>query len=530
MGTYNRLAFLGDTYLELIGVFDAGAGALVAGVRRGQRRAGAPRGARRGPRDVRARHRRRRRRRGAAARGRVADRRRRSPGSRRRPDGEVVRWASRLPGRSGPSGRRSSSSTSCAGAEWGPEARAARAAFRHPVRRARAARRRWSCRSADAGAVAREYGTVLGIAFTEGWRATVGASSWRCARASGAGRDAAREPGTEPLEVTRFGVLWRRMPGGGTESRWATGPAPRARPSPPGVSRRSRRLAGCRQLVPRTPERSLRDASARRPLPSAHARRPRHHPRAPPPAAACPAFLARPDASPGTDPDAPRRRSSSSTRRWASTTTSGGSRRGSPTAATSRSPRTSWVPASSRCCIARFFQGIGRVGTGRPYREMAAFQDWLARQPYVDARAHRHGGLLRGRRLHDAVRGPRRAARCGRSRRSTARCPGDESIIPDLCPTVASYGGRDRVFGALGPTLEAALDDAGHPQRREDLPGRRSLVHEPARRAARAPRAAPPMHDAFDEAASTDAWARVLAFFGEHLAGGPAAPPDRAAA
>ena len=29
-----------------------------------------------------------------------------------------------------------------------------------------------------------------------------------------------------------------------------------------------------------------------------------------------------------------------------------------------------------------------------------------------------------------------------------------------------------------------------------------------------------PMHAGFNEAASTDAWARVLAFFGEHLAAG----------
>jgi dienelactone hydrolase len=29
-----------------------------------------------------------------------------------------------------------------------------------------------------------------------------------------------------------------------------------------------------------------------------------------------------------------------------------------------------------------------------------------------------------------------------------------------------------------------------------------------------------PMHAGFDEAASSDAWARVLTFFGEHLAAG----------
>ena len=43
-------------------------------------------------------------------------------------------------------------------------------------------------------------------------------------------------------------------------------------------------------------------------------------------------------------------------------------------------PGAGWKPL----CIARFFQGIGKVGTGRPYREMAAFHDWLAARPEVD--------------------------------------------------------------------------------------------------------------------------------------------------
>lgn len=36
-------------------------------------------------------------------------------------------------------------------------------------------------------------------------------------------------------------------------------------------------------------------------------------------------------------------------------------------------------------CIARFVQGIDKTGTGLPWREMAAFQAWLGRQPYADA-------------------------------------------------------------------------------------------------------------------------------------------------
>ena len=67
-GTFNRLAFLGDTYLELIGVFDRSARRGARCLARRPRDDGAARRRARGPRDVRACHRRRR------GRGRTAAR------------------------------------------------------------------------------------------------------------------------------------------------------------------------------------------------------------------------------------------------------------------------------------------------------------------------------------------------------------------------------------------------------------------------------------------------------------------------
>ena len=99
-----------------------------------------------------------------------------------------------------------------------------------------------------------------------------------------------------------------------------------------------------------------------------------------------------------------------------------------------------WKPL----CIARFFQGLGKAGTGRPYREMAAFQDWLARQPYVDADRIGMAGFCAGGGFAMLY-----AARGGRSLRAIApfygALPADESIIPDLCPTVASLRRAGRV-------------------------------------------------------------------------------------
>ena len=173
-----------------------------------------------------------------------------------------------------------------------------------------------------------------------------------------------------------------------------------------------------------------------------------------------------------------------------------------------------WKPL----CIARFFQGLGKTGSGRPYREMAGFQDWLANRPYVDADRIGMAGFCAGGGFAMLY-----AARGGRKLRAIApfygALPTDESIIPDLCPTVASYGGRDESFGASGPLLEAALDAAGVPNDVKTYPdaGHSFMSEHSGVMGAIGPLL--PMRAGFDEAASSDAWARVLAFFGEHLAG-----------
>jgi carboxymethylenebutenolidase len=168
-------------------------------------------------------------------------------------------------------------------------------------------------------------------------------------------------------------------------------------------------------------------------------------------------------------------------------------------------------------CIARFFREMGRVGTGAPYREMAAFQDWLARQPDVDGDRVGMAGFCAGGGFAMLY-----AARGGRSLRAIApfygALPADESIIPDLCPTVASYGGRDAISGDNGPRLQAALDAAGIPNDVKTYPdaGHSFMSRHGGVMGAVMPHS--PMHARFDADASADAWDRVLAFFADHLA------------
>lgn len=127
-GTFNRLIFLGDTYVELIGIWDRslaaanpiGAAALTAldaGSFGLVTWAIATDGARREVASLR------------AAGSPIGDA---VSGQRRRPDGGVVRWQTAAAAPLGPGRPPFLIEHELAGPEWGEEARRARAAFVHP--------------------------------------------------------------------------------------------------------------------------------------------------------------------------------------------------------------------------------------------------------------------------------------------------------------------------------------------------------------------------------------------------------------
>ena len=111
-----------------------------------------------------------------------------------------------------------------------------------------------------------------------------------------------------------------------------------------------------------------------------------------------------------------------------------------------------WKPL----CIARFVHGIQQVGRGRPYRELAAAQRWLGGLDGVDWARIGVVGLCVGGGFALLY-----AARGGEPVRVVApfyaAVPKDDAVLRDLCPTVASYGGRDRVFRGSAARLDAAL-------------------------------------------------------------------------
>lgn len=211
-GTFNRLAFLGDTYLELIGVFDRGlvrangayavSAAALAVLDAGREGLATYALAT----DDCAAEVARLRTVGSQIDAAVA-------GSRTRPDGEAVRWITAFPPL-GPQEPPFLIEHEYAGAEWGAEARAARATFRHPVGDV-VRLVSLELPVPDVAAVAARYRATLGIAFDDAGRVDVAGQAIALRPATDDASDRPivglrAEAGTAPLDLVRFGMRWRR--------------------------------------------------------------------------------------------------------------------------------------------------------------------------------------------------------------------------------------------------------------------------------------------------------------------------------
>ena len=212
MGTFNRLAFLGDTYLELIGVFDPGLVASSTTFVVGRAAMAMLDAGREGlatyaleTDDVA----------GETARLRAGGSIIGEPvaGSRTRPDGGVVRWVTAFQP-PGPDLPPFLIEHQYAGAEWGDEARAARLAFQHPAG-GRVRMTALELPVADPVATADAYGRAIGIAFSEGWRAAVGAQALVLRVGTPGEPPVVRLAGdraSPTLDVVGLGIRWVRSP------------------------------------------------------------------------------------------------------------------------------------------------------------------------------------------------------------------------------------------------------------------------------------------------------------------------------
>jgi hypothetical protein len=209
-GTFNRLAFLGDTYVELIGVFDR---ALVESSTGFPVSRVALRLVDEG-REGLATY--------ALATDDIADTVERLraagstigwpvPGARTRPDGEVVRWTTAFPDL-GPDRPPFLIEHEAVGAEWGPAARADRASFRHPVGGS-IRLTSLAVRARDPAALGDGYRDTVGVDVGPDGTALVGTQTIRLLAGTGPPVVELRgEAGTPVLDAVRLGIRWRRRP------------------------------------------------------------------------------------------------------------------------------------------------------------------------------------------------------------------------------------------------------------------------------------------------------------------------------
>jgi carboxymethylenebutenolidase len=172
-------------------------------------------------------------------------------------------------------------------------------------------------------------------------------------------------------------------------------------------------------------------------------------------------------------------------------------------------------------CIARFARGLARPGRGRPYRQLDGARRWLAARPEVSGRAIGVAGFCIGggfALLYAA------GAEVQVVASFYGAVPVDGTALEGICPVVASYGGRDRVFGPQAARLEAALTRSGveHDVRVYPDAGHSFLSQHGGLMAGIGSRT--PLRVGYAEPAAEDSWARMLAFFDHHLGG-----PTRAA-
>ncbi|QIM22808.1 dienelactone hydrolase family protein [Phycicoccus sp. HDW14] len=99
--------------------------------------------------------------------------------------------------------------------------------------------------------------------------------------------------------------------------------------------------------------------------------------------------------------------------------------------------------------------------------------------------------------------------------------PSSPDDLDDACPVVASYGGRDRSLTGAADRLEVALAARGVPHDVREYPSAGHSFLDPTDAAPwwLAPVTRFVLHAGPEPVAAADAWRRIDAFLGEHLAG-----------
>jgi carboxymethylenebutenolidase len=167
-------------------------------------------------------------------------------------------------------------------------------------------------------------------------------------------------------------------------------------------------------------------------------------------------------------------------------------------------------------CLKTLFQDL-RSGKGRTYDDVDAVRRFLVDRSDCTGRVGVIGFCLGGGFALQLVSNHGFAV----SAPNYGMLPKDlDAFLADACPVVASYGAKDRPLRGAAAKLDAALSKAGVPHDVKEYPdaGHSFLNdHDPAELGVIARTLFKAGGSVYHEPSATDARARILAFFDEHL-------------
>lgn len=167
-------------------------------------------------------------------------------------------------------------------------------------------------------------------------------------------------------------------------------------------------------------------------------------------------------------------------------------------------------------CLSRVMVDMLRGGVAREIADIRAARDTLAARPEVDSERIAVAGFCQGGGFA-LIAGTQPGFSAAAV--NYGDVPADSSRLDGMCPVVASFGGKDRLFGhRTAARLERHLTALGvpHDVKTYDQAGHSffSLLDGWQGWLARVPT---PMAVGYDEAAARDGWRRMLSFFDEHV-------------
>jgi carboxymethylenebutenolidase len=164
-------------------------------------------------------------------------------------------------------------------------------------------------------------------------------------------------------------------------------------------------------------------------------------------------------------------------------------------------------------CVRALFRQV-HAGTGPAFEMLDACRGWLAERPDCTGKTGVIGFCLGGAFALMCAPRPEYSAAAV----NYGEVPADaESVLAGACPIVASYGVRDLMGTGHPKRLDAALTTLDVPHEVKVYPAAGHSFMSP-KSAAIAP-LANLTRTAYDKDAAEDAWQRIFAFFGQHLAG-----------